>query len=201
MLRWLTALVIAGAGSTACAAEVIDSTFEVQFTRDGQIFSYADTTVPYLPDSACYHWYLRFDPTTIGDVTLVETFRLPEPLEAWQNYVNDPGAASQIAPDAQGAVTTVTSAPDENGWVSHGWCVAEGDPLGPHTIAVSLDGTEVASWQFTVVAPEDYLFEEPTPAPDPAGSGTAPIDRPAPPAPPAPPPQPSPLARDVNQSW
>ena len=205
MLRWLTALAVVGASSAVTAAEVIESTFQVEFTRDGQTRTYTDTVVPYLPDASCYYWYVRFDAATKDEVTLVETFRLPEPLEAWRNYVNDPASTTQVASDAQGAITTVTAAPNEDGWVSHGWCVAEGDPLGPHTISVALDGNDVASWAFSVVAPEDYVFEaapaDPAPAEtDPAPEPT-PDPTPTPPAPPAPPPQPSPTARDVNQSW
>ena len=205
MLRWLTALAVIGASSAVAAAEVIESTFQVEFTRDGQTFSYTDTTVPYLPDSACYYWYVRFDAATKEEVTLVETFRLPVPLEAWRDYVNDPASTMQVAPDAQGATVTVKEVPNEDGWVSHGWCVAEGDPLGPHTISVALDGNDVASWAFSVVAPEDYVFEaapaDPAPAEtDPAPEPT-PDPAPTPPAPPAPSPQPSPTARDVNQSW
>lgn len=85
----------------------------------------------------------------------------------------------------------MTAAPDADGWLTHGWCVAEGDPLGAHSINVTLDGTEVAHWDFTVVAEADYPFilgDEPEPLPPP-------------PLPPSPPTQPSPTARDVNQSW
>jgi len=205
MLRWLTALAVAGASSAVAAAEVIESTFQVEFTRDGHTQTSTDTVVPYLPGSSCYHWYVRFDAATKDDVTLVETFRLPEPLAAWQNYVNDPTSITQVAADAQGAITTVTAAPDEDGWVSHGWCVAEGDPLGPHTISIALDGIDVANWAFSVVSPEDYVFEAPPANPAPAETDpapeTAPDPAPTPPAPPAPPPQPSPTSRDVDQSW
>lgn len=204
MVRWLMALVVVGASSAASAAEVIDSAFEVHFNRDGQQFGSVDTIVPYLPDNACYYWFVRFDPATRGEVTLLETFRLPEPLDAWRNYANDPASATQIAADAQGAVTTVTAAPDADGWVYHGWCVAEGDPLGPHTMSVSFEGKDVAGWQFTVVAAEDYNFDAPKAAPGVSPDSSGPQAVPSPPAPPPPPvlpQQPSPLARDVNRSW
>lgn len=185
MMRWLAGLGLAGMCGTALGAEVVESKFQVDVTRDGQTRTYADRTVPYLPDGACYNWYLKFDAATDEEITLVETFRLPEPLAAWKDYQNDPAADTQISADAQGAVTTLKIVPEPDGWVSHGWCVTEGDPLGAHTMAVTLAGTEIASWDFTVVAPEDFLFEEPQ----------------VPPAPPPPPPQPSPTSRDVNQSW
>lgn len=187
ILRKLAALGLIGIVGTANAAEVIDSTFKVEYTRDGQTYSKDDTVVPYLPDSSCYTWYVKFDPGTKDEVVLVETFRLPEPLAAWKDFKNDPAAATQIEADAQGAITTVTQAPDADGFVSNGWCVAAGDPLGEHTISVAYEGKEIAHWTFTVVAEADYQFE--------------PVEPPADPSPPAPPPQPSPTARDVSQSW
>ena len=194
MVRWLTALAVIGASSVANAAEVVESTFQVEFTQDGQARTSNDLIVPNLPDSACYNWYLKFDPATKTELTLVETLTLPEPLEAWKDYANDPASTTQVNADARSAVTTIKQAPDTDGWVTHGWCVAAGDPNGAHNISVTLDGAEVGNWDFAVVAAEDYVF------PDSAAEET-PADEPAPPAPPAPPPQPSPLTRDVNQSW
>lgn len=193
MFRWLTILAVLSASGAATGAEVVESSFQVEFTRNGETAAYTDTVVPYLPDSACYYWYLKFDAATKSELTLVETLTLPEPLAAWKDYENDPASETQINADAQGAVTTVTGAPDADGWLSHGWCVAAGDPLGAHNIAVTLDGTQIASWDFTVVAEADYPF---APAAEPQAR-----PEPTPPEPPSPPPQPSPTARDVNQSW
>mgnify|MGYP007051658508 CR=1 FL=1 len=195
MRRWLIALVAAGAGGAASAAEIVDSRFQIEFTYEGQVHTLAETIVPNLPDAACYYWYLRVDPATRDAVTLIETLTLPEPLAAWQGYVNDPASTTQIKPDAQGAATTLTATPDQDGWVSHGWCVAEGDPNGPHNITVTLDGAEVGNWDFIVVAATDYDFPDEIPVEE------NPTGDPEPPAPPQPPPQPSPLARDVHQSW
>lgn len=195
MRRWLTALMVVSASGAVGAAEIVESTFRTEFTRDGQSYSFDNLLVPNLPDSACYNWFLKFDPATTGELTLVETLTLPEPLDAWRNYVNDPASPTQINADAQGAVTKVIQMPDQDGWVSHGWCVAAGDPNGPHNITVTLDGAEVGNWDFTVLAEADYAF------PGDAPTGDSPETAPEPPAPPAPPPQPSPLARDVNQSW
>jgi hypothetical protein len=184
MLRMLTAIGLVAFCGTALGAEVIDSRFEVVVTQDGVEQSYPDTSVPYLPDASCYYWFVRFDPTTTGEVTLAETLSLPEPLAAWKDYKNDPSAQTQINPDAQSALTTLKATPDD-GWVSHGWCVAEGDPLGAHTFSVSMDGKEIARWDFSVVAPEDFAFAAPETGP-------------------AQPPalyEPTNTARDVNQSW
>lgn len=194
-MRWLAALVAMSACGAASAVEIVDSSFQTQFTRNGQSYNIDDRLVPNLPDSACYHWYLKADRPTTGELTLVETLTLPEPLEAWKNLANDPASATQINADARSAVTTVVQTPDEDGWVTHGWCVAAGDPNGPHNITVTLDGAEVGNWDFTVLAEADYVFPGDTPAEE------SPAGVPAPPAPPSPPPQPSPLARDVNQSW
>jgi hypothetical protein len=195
MLRRLTALAaLVGVFGTATAAEVVDSRFQVEFTHDGESAVYDDTVVPYLPDAACYYWYLKFDAAAKDEITLIETLSLPEPLAAWKDYENDPASATQINADAQNAVTTIKSAPDADGWLSHGWCVAEGDPLGAHTLAVTHEGAEIARWDFTVVAEADYPFAPATDVP-------ADVPQPISPGPPTPTPQPSPTARDVNQSW
>lgn len=194
-MRWLTALVVASASGAVGAAEVVESTFQTEFTRDGQTYTFSDMLVPNLPDASCYHWYLKFDPATKTELTLVETLTLPEPLAAWKDYVNDPASTTQVNADAMSAVTTVVQTPDQDGWVTHGWCVAAGDPNGAHNITVTLDGAEVGNWDFTVLAEADYSFPEEGPMQE------VPSDVPAAPSPPAPPPQPSPLARDVNQSW
>lgn len=190
MKRHLAALVMAAACGPALGADILETRFQVDVTRDGQVTSSTEPLVPYLPEAACYNWLARFDPATTGEVTLVETLSLPEPLAAWKDYVNDPASPTQIDADAQGAVTTVEATPDDEGWVSHGWCVAEGDPLGDHNITVSFEGNEIGNWDFAVVAAEDYPLAAPTqPAPAP--------ETPPPPLVP----QPTPTARDVNQSW
>ena len=194
MIRWLTALAVASASGAAGAAEVVESRFETEFIRGGETYTTDDRLVPNLPDAACYHWYLKFDPATKTEVTLVERLTLPEPLAAWTDYVNDPASTTQVNADAMGAVTRVVQTPDEDGWVTHGWCVAEGDPNGQHNITVTLDGVEVGNWDFAVLAEADYPFTA-------DGQMGSPAAAPNPPAPPAPPPQPSPLARDVNRSW
>jgi len=185
MRRMLTAICLASSCSVVLGAEVIDQRFEVVITQDGQEQAYATTVVPNLADAACYYWYLRFDAETTSAVTLVETLTLPEPLAAWQDYTNDPAAETQINPDAQSAVTTFQITPGGEGWTSHGWCVAAGDPMGPHRMAVVMDGSEIAAWDFSVVPVEEFDF------------GTAVAAS----APPPVPYQPSNTARDVNQSW
>ncbi|HEY9009785.1 MAG TPA: hypothetical protein VIN06_02085 [Devosia sp.] len=190
MKRLVATIVLASASSAALGAEIVETRFQVDVTRDGLTTSSSELLVPYLPDQACYNWFAKFDAATTLEVTLIETLTLPEPLAAWKDYVNDPAEPTQINSDAQGAVTTLKATPDSEGWVSHGWCVAEGDPLGAHNITVTFEGAEVASWDFTVVAAEDYQV---APATEPAPAESTP--------PPPPVPQPSPTARDVNQSW
>jgi hypothetical protein len=188
MLRMLTAIGLVAVCGQAVGAEVVRSQLDVVVTRDGVEQVYSDALVPMLPDEACYYWYLQFDPQTKGPVSIVETLTLPEPLKAWQNYQNDPKAETQINADAQSAVTTLQSTPDADGWVSHGWCVAEGDPLGAHRFDVQIDGKTAQSWDFTVVAPAEFPF----------------VASPPPETTPAAPPElfePTNTARDVNQSW
>jgi hypothetical protein len=185
-VRKLVSIIAMGAAALstpASAVEVVDSVFQVTFKHNGQDYAYNDTKVPLLAGNACYNWYLRLDdPASTAEVTAIETFRLPEPLPAWLNYVNDPAAAMQIDPDGMQAVTKLVQAPAD-GWISNGWCAAEGDPLGPHSFAVSVEGGPATNFEFSVVAPEDYVFEEAA-----AAAPPTPFVR-------------SPTERSVNNSW
>lgn len=176
----IAALAIAAGCSAANAVEVVDSVFQVSFTHDGQQFVYNDNVVPMIPESACYNWFIKLDAATTGEVTAVETFTLPEPLAAWQNYTNDPTAGFQVQPDAMTAVSTLKQVP-EDGWVSNGWCAAAGDPLGKHVFVVAVGDAAPLTFEFDVVAPENYNF---------AASDPAPIAQPR-----------SPFDRSVDNSW
>ena len=44
--------------------------------------------------------------------------------------------------------TTALSLVPDNGWISHGWCVAEGDPEGAYRIEVSRGDTLLHAFDF-----------------------------------------------------
>lgn len=141
----------------AMGVEVVEQRFQVSYSHDGQDHVVDDLVVPLLPGNACYNWYLRLAETNTP-IELVERFELPEPLADWGTVGTAPDDPTRLEQDGKVAVTTVPQGDDSEGWVSHGWCVAEGDPLGHHVIDVSADGVALASFAFDVVTPEAFDF-------------------------------------------
>ena len=145
------------ASTPAVGIEVVEQRFQVAYSHGGQHHVSEDLVVPLLPGSACYFWYLRLSEAN-ASLQLVERFELPEPLADWGTTGTAPDDPTRIEQDGKVAITTLKQDSDSEGWVTHGWCVADGDPLGRHRIEVSADGAPLATYEFEVVAPEDYDF-------------------------------------------
>lgn len=163
----LPALVVLLASGTvpAAAAELADSVFQVTFKYAGDDEVLNDTVVPLLPGNACYNWYVQL---AKGDTpkTATETLSLPEALADWGTLATDPSDGIDISADGKVAVRTFVPELDEEGWFSHSWCVAPGDPTGAHSIAIAVDGEPLVTYDFQVVLPEDYYWPtiiQPTP--------------------------------------
>jgi hypothetical protein len=143
------------ASSSALAIEVQDRVFEVTVNKNGQSQTVRDTVVPYLPTEACYSWYLQLAEESTP-VTLVEELRLPEPID-WGTVGEDPSDPTQIEEGGQTAVTTLPLTSDADGWVTHGWCVAAGDPLGEHMIEVKQGEEIFGAFSFKVVPADQFV--------------------------------------------
>ncbi len=151
------------------AAEILAQRLEVSFNYAGYDERYDDPLVPLLPGNACYSWSVQLAPAETGapvPTTLVERLVLPEPLADWGALATNPDDNVEISADGTAAITTSTFAPDAEGWLGNGWCVAAGDPVGPHRFELELDGTPLTSFDFEVVRPEDYNWPS-IPQPDP----------------------------------
>lgn len=155
-LSWLAALVPALSWTPVSALEIVESVFQVTFTRDGTEYVLNDPAVPLLPENTCYSWYLRATETGTP-VRFVERFTLSEAID-WGTTGESPDDVTRLEQAGKVAVTTIDMTTDEQGWFSHGWCVAEGDPAGDHLIEVSVDGDALASFPFQVLAADDYSF-------------------------------------------
>jgi hypothetical protein len=140
----------------ASALEIAERAFQVSYTHEGTEYVFEDSRVPMLPQNACYSWYLR-SVESGAQVRAVERMTLPVAID-WGTVGETPEDITQIEEGGKVAVTTLDMTTDADGWLTHGWCVASGDPPGPHTIEVSVDGASVASFSFEVVAPETYAF-------------------------------------------
>jgi len=137
------------------AAEMVDSDFQVTFQYGGSEQRLSEDKVPLLPGNACYTWWMKLAPGEAPQ-TAVETLVLPEPLSDWGDFASNPDDGVTISADNTTATSTFVPEVDSDGWLSKGWCAAEGDPVGPHRIEVSVDGTLLKTYQFEVLAPEDY---------------------------------------------
>ena len=151
------------------AAEPLAQRLEVSFNYAGYDERYDDPLVPLLPANACYSWFVQLAPGEAGappPTTLVERLILPVPLADWGTLATTPDDNVEVSADGTTAITTSDAAPDADGWLTNGWCVAAGDPVGPHRFELELDGAPLASFDFEVVPPEDYNWPN-IPQPDP----------------------------------
>ena len=141
-------------GAVAQAAEIIDRAFMVQlqdWREDGSDILTLDTTdVPYLPNSACYFWRLRV--ADRGLLRFREVLRLPDAPDFIEGE-DDPNATLEVSADRRSLTTERFATPDAEGWLEHGWCLAEGDPLGDHRFEVTLDDGPAQIFDFEVVDP------------------------------------------------
>ncbi|WP_193370659.1 hypothetical protein [Pelagibius marinus] len=133
----------------ALSAEVAEVEFLVSVSdgEGNQRHIQADV-VPYLPDRACFGWRLRL----AGGQALVryrEVLKLPEAPAFWTGE-DDSYSPHKYSADRTTATTEEFAAPDNNGWISSRWCIAEGDPVGPHSIDVYIDDNLVKHFAFEV---------------------------------------------------
>lgn len=150
-----TTLLVTLLAGPAFGQEMLESVFQVTFNYAGAEEVLNDTVVPLLPDNACYTWYVRLEEGAVPK-TATETLTLPVPLGDWGTLATDPDDGIDISADGKVATRTFVPEPDADGWISHTWCVAEGDPTGDHSIEIALEGTLASRSDFTVVLPEDY---------------------------------------------
>ena len=137
------------------AAELVDSDFQVTFQYGGAEQRLSEDKVPLLPGNVCYTWWMKL---AAGDTppSVDERLILPAPLGDWGDAASNPDDGVEISADNRVATSTFVPEIDAEGWFSKGWCAAAGDPLGAHRIEVSVDGTLLETFDFEVLAPEDY---------------------------------------------
>jgi len=140
---------------SAGAAEMIESDFQVTFQYGGSEQRLSEDKVPLLPGSACYTWWMRLAEGPAPQ-SVKERLILPEPLADWGDLAVNADDGVEISTDGTMATSTFAPEFDSDGWLSKGWCTASGDPVGPHKIEVSIDGTLLNTYEFEVLAPEEY---------------------------------------------
>lgn len=127
-----------------------DSDFLVSVTdADGVAHVEASNVVPLIPDRACYEWRVRLGQ---GDklVSVTEVFTLPAEPKQWGGIDGNEYSLSKLSGDRKVSETTMFYKPLD-GWISHGWCVADGDPTGPYSIKVLVEDRLIHEFEFKVV--------------------------------------------------
>lgn len=152
-IAFLGPLVLA---APALAFEVQEQVLQVSYKHNGQEYVFDDTVVPLLPDNACYNWYIRLKEAETA-LTVTERMTLPRAID-WGAVATNPNDGIEITGNGTVAVSTLPVTTDELGWITHGWCAAEGDPTGRHTIEVTADSQSLAIFAFDVVDPATYSF-------------------------------------------
>ncbi|ESW83898.1 hypothetical protein X770_25235 [Mesorhizobium sp. LSJC269B00] len=142
-------LVAMATPSSAQAPTATDSEFLVSVTEaDGATHVRPSNIVPLIPDSACFEWRVRL---AQGDrlVSVTEVFALPAEPRQWGGIDGNEYSLSKLSGDRRVSETTMFYKP-QDGWISHGWCMAEGDPIGPYSIKVLVGDRLVHKFDFSV---------------------------------------------------
>lgn len=140
----------------ALALSVQEQVLQVSYKYKGVDYVFNDTYVPLLPGNACYNWYLRLDQVNTT-LTVTEQLKLPEAID-WGTAATDPNDGIEVKESGTVAESTIATSTDGDGWITHGWCVAAGDPVGHHSMQVSVDGQPLATFDFDVLAADQYNY-------------------------------------------
>ena len=146
MIRLLPTIALLALAQPAFAQTVTEKDFVLTIPgANGAADVVESTTLVPMLAGACYNWWLKLGKTK-GDVEVSEAFTLPSAPASW-GTVND---TTTISADKLTATSTMSLTPDDEGWITHGWCVAEGDPTGDHKIVVKAGDRVLGEFPFQV---------------------------------------------------
>jgi hypothetical protein len=143
----LCALQVIGSPCLAQTPIATDVEFLVSVTgADGVTHTEPSNVVPLIPDRACYEWRIRLE---FGDqlITATEVFALPAMPKQWGGVDGNEYSSSKISGDRKVSETTLFYKP-KDGWIAHGWCVADGDPAGQYSIKVYVGDRLIHEFEF-----------------------------------------------------
>ena len=105
-------------------------------------------TIPYRVGTSCYSWEILIEPRDTFTV-VEERFTLPAPARQWGGV--DAGANGTTSVNEDRRIASTTLGVEAGGdTITHGWCVAPGDPRGPYRIEVYDDTRLLHRFDFTV---------------------------------------------------
>jgi len=148
MRMLLSTLIMLALAQAVPAQTVLESDFTVRLPdAAGRGGTESTTHVP-LIKGACYNWHLRLEKVK-GAVAVTEIYTLPAPATTWNL---GPTSATSLSSDRLTATTKRTLLPNGN-WISAGWCVAGGDPVGEHRIDILSGDTVLKTFRFDLRLP------------------------------------------------
>ena len=112
--------------------------------RTGRSTTIESDVVPLLPGRSSYQWQLHLSDATPKSVTVKEILTLPAPPDCW------PLSSELTVENYSGRAITEETLDAKDGWISQSWRVANGDPPGPYSIEVHLDGAFIYRFVFHV---------------------------------------------------
>lgn len=116
----------------------------------GSARTIAADVVPFLPNRACFGWRLKLTDAP-AVIRYREVLQLPRAPAFWSGE-NDEYSPHRFSADRTTAITEAF-APLDDGWIGNDWCIAEGDPLGPHSIEVFIGERLARRFEFEVREP------------------------------------------------
>lgn len=122
----------------------------LQKLADGNETLEYSRTVPLIPNRACFAWVIRLKQRD-GIIKYHEILTLPSAPEFWSGE-GDPNATNEISADRRSSISNRFAAL-RNGWFTHTWCIAKGDPAGAHLIEIRMNGSLLSRFDFEVVRP------------------------------------------------
>lgn len=151
----LVVLASGGAGAAGDGYRVETAEFIVSLgDGEGNRSSIASTLVPYLPNQACFGWRIRLAEAP-PVLRVREVLKLPAAPAFWSGE-DDPYSTHVFSADRTTATTEEYQAPEE-GWIASEWCIADGDPVGAHSIDVFIEGALVRRFDFEVKRPDNRI--------------------------------------------
>lgn len=120
--------------------EVTNTRFFAERIGEEGVVSVESDVIPFDPTNSCYRWEIEHRPQP-GVRALRERLVLPAPAASWGGVDGNPDSPTRVAPRRDVAETELIL-PLNRGSLGSSWCVAEGDPRGPHLIEV-FDGSRL----------------------------------------------------------
>lgn len=134
------------------AVRAIEQHLMVSIANDDGEETFIETNkVPLVPDSVCYQWSIKVEKQS-DYIEFKEVFSLPAPPRSWGGVDGNEYSPTVTSQHRKIAITERFTTV-EDGWLSNGWCVTEGDPEGIYKIEVFAYDQLLGTFEFEAFHP------------------------------------------------